>query len=214
MKIVKEPDGMYVREAVHLTAEDIGTPEANKVLKESSRRYDVYLTLDDYRAEYEKVLAEVNNSDKDPEHLARRRKDLSAMRDYIDYTEQALRNRECKRAVLCGIALGITSHKALYARSFEPDVLHLRKGRKTGGLKAAPKIRAKRKRLDDEDRPKYRKRMLELRTNGVKYGVAAYCIEREFRQKPHDRHHAKRIRELAPNPVPRKDSTPPKDYIR
>ena len=182
MKRDKEPDGMYVRERVHLTAEDIGTPEAKKLLKGRSRCYDVYLTLDDYRAAYEKALAEVDSSDKDPEHLARRRNDLSAMRDYIDYTEKALRNREWKRAVLCGIALGITSHKALHARLFEPDVLHMREGRKSGGPKAAAKRIANNKEFEAKFAPLYQRRVDQLMgsynyTKAVRETAKAFCRE-------------------------------------
>jgi len=174
----------------------------------------VYLTLDDYRAAHDEELAEVNSSEKDPDHLARRRNDLRDMRKYIDYTKEALKKRHWKRAVLCGIVLGIASHKALYARKNEPDVLHLRESRKKGGGAAAAKRNAKRKLADAADGPEYRKRMLELRNAGTKYEQASFIVEMEFRKKPRDRHHAARIRELVPDPIPRKDSTPPRDYVR
>ena len=82
------------------------------------------------------------------------------------------------------------------------------------GPAAAATKRAAREKLDEQDRLKYRKRMLELRLEGVKYSRAAIDIEIQFREKKHDRHHTTRIRELAPNPITKENPTPPKDYIR
>ena len=137
-RFVDESDPMNPVEKVVLEAGDEGTPEAEKLFKKLSRRYDVRLTLKDYRAAYEKVLAEVNRdeaalaevNEKDRKRLARRRADLSAMRAYINYTEKAVENRRWKGAVLNGIQLGIAAHIALKSRLLEPETLSGRKQQK------------------------------------------------------------------------------------
>ncbi len=125
-----------------------------------------------------------------------------------------MREGRWERAVRVAIDVGSYKRKARLRRQVEKGVLQVRAARKKAAYAAAKTKRDNRPKLDAEDRPKYRKRMLKLRKEGVKYGQAAFIIETEFRKKKRDRHHAKRIRELAPNPIPLKDSIPPKDYVR
>ena len=154
---------------------------------------------------------------RDAEHVVRRVGDLKTVTHYAAKVEAAIKARKWKAAIVNAVWLGISAHKALIARPLEPEVLRDRgsqAGRAKGRPKAAIARAAKRKKLADQDRPPYQERMLKLRLDGIGYELASNIMQGEFRKKKKDRHYASRIRELAPDPMKKKNPTPPKDYVR
>ena len=121
------------------------------------------------------------------------------MRAYIDFTEKALGNRQWKAAVLNGIQLGIAAHKALHARLFETDILHIRGRRKKAGPAGAAKRVANKKRFEEKFAPLYQRRVDELRAF-YNYTNAVKETAKEFRRKGDDkRHNYDRVLSLTKN---------------
>jgi len=203
MKIEKVPDGFVeIEQYVWTTLELVNSPEEHReFMQELKRSDDPYYFLGKLRNGCEEKLKKLSDSDDKKDKRARR--DLRVLHESIEACVAAMRKREWKRAVGIAINVGGLGQKAKLRLQLEGEVLTGREAKKLGGPAAAKARRAGRARENDEDRPKYQKPMLELRKEGVKYGQAAFVIEREFREKKGDRHHATRIRELAPNPIPR-----------
>ncbi len=208
--------------------------------EEYQRAQDPYYLIEQYRREAEKVMAELTakhdkpalreaegipagaviamDDGRDAGHIARRVGDLNGVTHYAAKVEAAMKARQWRAAIVNAVWLGISANKAFIARPLEPEVLRDR-GRQAGsviGRAKAKKARTRNRNAhDDQDRPRYRKRMLELRENDVGYTKAADIIEDEIRQKDGaPRHNARRIRELAPDPITKQNPTPPKDYGR
>ena len=126
-----------------------------------------------------------------------------------------MKARQWKLAIHVAIYVGRLAERAEIRQQIEPEVLTGRDAKKKGGPAAAKARRKKREQHDREDGPKYRKRMSELLSEGIRYGHAADIMQDEFRKKNGaKRHNARRIRELAPNPITKQKPTPPKDYGR
>ena len=230
----KKPDGMFIRETRMVTPKDRrDDPEFRAELE---RNNDPYHVLKEMLTECEdktgKKVGDIwndfvtriaampdtikpTNTNIEGDDVKRAHDDLTRLYIETKHCLELMKPRQWKLAIRVAIYVGRLAERAEIRQQIEPEVLTGRDAKKKGGPAAAAARRAKREQHDREDGPTYQKRMLELRLEGIKYGHASDIMQDEFRQKDGaKRHNARRIRELAPNPITKQKPTPPKDYGR
>ena len=147
-------------------------------------------------------------------HEKRRHDDLKRLAAIAEQLRQELEGDglDPNEARWLSFQMGLAARKAFEGRHAELDALLGRDQRaraEAGAKGAARKKREERRRLDRQDAPQYQARVEALCLTGVGYTEACELTAQEFRIKPGDRHHKRRVTQLTRKPAAKKQKKLP-----